>query len=1049
MKKLLVVLLLLLAIVAALFALPAIDAEASPLPDFGRDLVSEPFEGPTLAMLEAPAMETGATLHAAVALERPTFAAKTWTQTSGNLWSTGANWSGGTVPQSGDTVTFDNTSVANCTVDNIGTFNGTITVASTYSGTITQSTAVSGVSTIAINGGIWDCAGFSLSTSDATVTVAAGKQLKMGSNNSLSMSTGATERLLTVAGTLTWSGSLTITGGLSVSSGATVTASSSPTLLLTHGLGFNSGATLTNSVSSITFNGSGLSGTFTDTGDKFSATTFTINKTGAANLTVAASTTCRLGTNPTSTLGTGTLTVTGTLTYSGTWTHTGNITVSATTGTVTGSSSPALTINGSLTINTTSTWTSVNVLVNGSSNTCTYTDTAAKNTGTWTITRSGTVAVNLAASTTMDLGSNPISTVVASTFTNNGTVTYSGNWTHTGSYTPAAGSTTTGSSTPTLNIAGNLSISATATWTSVPITFSGAFNATYTDTAAKNSATITVNNTAGFSVAASTTCPLGSNPTTSVTTGTLTVNGTLTYSGTWQHTGNLVTATNSTVTGSSSPTLRIDGNLTIGSLASGWTSVDVLVNGSTNACTYTDTAGKNTGIWTITRSATATFTIAASTVCNLGTNPTSTVTTGNSFVVNGTVQWAGNWNLTGTISSGAASVFTGTSTPTLTITNSLTINATATITNPIGTVTLGSTSTATYTDTGDKLSGSTIVIGNGGAKNTTIAASTTARLGTNPTSNFSTGTLTVTGTVTYSGTWTVTGGITVSATTGTVTGSSTPSLSITGSLNINATAAGWTSVNITANGSASSTVYTDTAAKNSGTWTINKGGSTSFTVSASTACDLGSNPTTVTGGQITMSGTVTWSGTWSHTGSIGVSGTPTYTGTSTPILSVTDGALNLTGATITNTIGLIGNITSSTSRSFILGGKTFSTFTRTGSGTGAISIFGANTFTTVQDNAGLSAHTLQFEAGVTNTAANWLLAGASGAVLTVNSSSNGVAATLHMSGTTNINAAWLSVKDITVDTTPEWFAGDKSTNVSGNTGWQFRINPRLRKGAGF
>jgi len=100
-------------------------------------------------------------------------AAKTWSAAGAGAWSVGANWSGGTVPASGDTVTFDNTSVQNCTVDNIGTFDGTITVAATYSGVITQSAAVSGVSTMSLSGGTWDCAGFDFSCGTAGFTVAA------------------------------------------------------------------------------------------------------------------------------------------------------------------------------------------------------------------------------------------------------------------------------------------------------------------------------------------------------------------------------------------------------------------------------------------------------------------------------------------------------------------------------------------------------------------------------------------------------------------------------------------------------------------------------------------------------------------------------------------------------------------------------------------------------------------------------------------------------------------------------------------------------------
>lgn len=93
-------------------------------------------------------------------------AARTWTQTSGNNWSTAANWDGGaSVPGAGDTVTFNSTSTANCTIDNLGAFNGSVTIASTYSGVITQGSGV----TISL-GAYSQAAGTFTCAADATCT---------------------------------------------------------------------------------------------------------------------------------------------------------------------------------------------------------------------------------------------------------------------------------------------------------------------------------------------------------------------------------------------------------------------------------------------------------------------------------------------------------------------------------------------------------------------------------------------------------------------------------------------------------------------------------------------------------------------------------------------------------------------------------------------------------------------------------------------------------------------------------------------------------------
>ena len=181
----------------------------------------------------------------------------------------------------------------------------------------------------------------------------------------------------------------------------------------------------------------------------------------------------------------------------------------------------------------------------------------------------------------------------------------------------------------------------------------------------------------------------------------------------------------------------------------------------------------------------------------LGANPTTNMGVG-SLSITGTVTWSGTWSMnTGanfTTNSGA--VLTGTSSPRLVLSGSVTIHASSTLTNPVSTITLVSGGTRTYTDTGDKFSAATIIIGDGSVKNLTIAASTICRLGTNPTSSMGTGTLTVTGTLNVSGSWTHTGSLTLTATTGTVTGALTAFNCGEGAITFNAGSAWPNGVNL-------------------------------------------------------------------------------------------------------------------------------------------------------------------------------------------------------------------------------------------------------------
>lgn len=764
----------------------------------------------------------------------------TITATSG-IWSLAGSW------------TKNNTPTFNA---NSGTIN--ITAASTFSPAVT-------LNLVTIN-------------TAAAVTIASGTTCPLGS--APTSTTGAGNNF-GVTGVVTWTGLWTHTGSIVVNAGGTLTGSSTPTINVSSNLNISATGTITNTIGTITLataNGC----TLTDTGDKLSASTFIIGDGTSKAVVVAASTTCRIGTTPTSNIGTSTLTVTGTLTYSGAWTHTGSLTTSASS-TVTGSASPSLTINQSLTLNSTSTWTSVNVTASGSL-ACTYTDTGAKNSGTWTITRSGNAQFIVAASTSCSLGANPTSTCGTQTLSVTGTIAWSGNWAHTGAI--ATTGTMTGTSTPTLTLDGNLTTSsATITNAIGTVTFNGSVgSSTYTDTGDKLSAsTFVVSKTnQGMTVAASTTMRLGSAPTSTCGTSTFTVTGTLLYSGLWTHTGQLTTSASSTVTGSTSPSLAlVSGNLNISATASGWTSVNVAVSGSTTN-SYTDTGAKNSGTWTINKSAGA-FTVAASTTMALGANPNITI--GGTFVVTGTATASGAWvHGAGGITVGAAGVVSGALTSLAITSGGFTITAGGTWPASVAITFLGTTQTVDCSG----ITFATCAINKTGSL--TITSGTTIPLGASPTSTTGLGRIQINGGLSVSGTWNHTGGITIGAT-GTLSGNNTSIIMVDGAWVFTAGGAMPTGFNIEQNfltatarnfdgGGQAYAIYKRTGA---GTATVTYTGSNTFTTFTDNA-GLAAHTLTFT------AGTTQTATTWNLGGSVGKLLTYNSSSAGTPAIQTNTGA---------------------------------------------------------------------------------------------------------------------------------------------------------------
>ena len=138
-----------------------------------------------------------------------------------------------------------------------------------------------------------------------------------------------------------------------------------------------------------------------------------------------------------------------------------------------------------------------------------------------------------------------------------------------------------------------------------------------------------------------------------------------------------------------------------------------------------------------------------------------------------------------------------------------------------------------------------------------------------------------------------------------------------------------------------------------------------------------------------------------------------------------------------NTSSIVISDTSTSPKTFSGGGKIYHDIAITGSGTGAVIIDGSNTFTDFTINA---PKTVTFTSNTTQTIAGTFTSiGTSGNIITINSSTAGVPATLSKASGT-VSGDYLSIKDSTANGGAAWYAGTHSTNVSGNSGWIF-TNP--------
>ena len=140
-----------------------------------------------------------------------------------------------------------------------------------------------------------------------------------------------------------------------------------------------------------------------------------------------------------------------------------------------------------------------------------------------------------------------------------------------------------------------------------------------------------------------------------------------------------------------------------------------------------------------------------------------------------------------------------------------------------------------------------------------------------------------------------------------------------------------------------------------------------------------------------------------------------------------------TGLTMTN-INI--RTTSSAIKTFAGGNATYPVLINAGAGN--LTISGNNTFDTITNS--VQPTTFRFTANTTQTVTNFNVAGISGSLVTINSTSSPNPATLSKSSGF-VNGGFLSIQDSTVTGGATWYAGPTSTNTSNNTGWIFTRLP--------
>ena len=163
------------------------------------------------------------------------------------------------------------------------------------------------------------------------------------------------------------------------------------------------------------------------------------------------------------------------------------------------------------------------------------------------------------------------------------------------------------------------------------------------------------------------------------------------------------------------------------------------------------------------------------------------------------------------------------------------------------------------------------------------------------------------------------------------------------------------------------------------------------------------------------------------TGQISCAGTSTAWSTATT-----------TGLTVTGT-GTI-SLTSASAKTFAGGGFSYSSVTLNQGGAGNLTITGSNTFGNITNTRkSVSAASILFTAGTTNTFTNWNASGESTRLLTIGSVTAASHTLSKASGT--VSADYLSISRSTATGGAAWYAGANSTNGGNNSGWIFTAPP--------
>jgi len=158
------------------------------------------------------------------------------------------------------------------------------------------------------------------------------------------------------------------------------------------------------------------------------------------------------------------------------------------------------------------------------------------------------------------------------------------------------------------------------------------------------------------------------------------------------------------------------------------------------------------------------------------------------------------------------------------------------------------------------------------------------------------------------------------------------------------------------------------------------------------------------------------------------------------VVSITDSGGNLTYNTEGSTI-VVDVVDANIKQLFLGTGQTHNAVTVSGVGSGEVRFLEAGARTI---------NTLTFDAPRTYTFANsntltigtaWVVNSSSGNVATIVSDAAGTAATI--SSANQISLDWMSIKDSTAANNTPFYAGDNSTDVSGNTNWTFTAPPAV------